>query len=289
MPDQPELRALRRRAADMLARAGVPSPAFDADELLCHVLGTRRGELALVRDIDPAQRAAWFSLLERRAAREPLQHLTGLAHFRHLDLVVGPGVFVPRPETEVLVDAIGPLRPGSRVVELCAGSGAISLSLATESPGIEVWAIELDPAAFKWLQRNLARHATAIREARSQLAVVLGDATRTGIDFLTELWGSVDVVVSNPPYVPTGAVPVDPEVAQHDPQVALYAGSDGLDVIRPIAQVALGLLRAGGLCAIEHGCEQGADVSGVMAGAGMIEVETRPDLSGRDRITLARR
>lgn len=273
-----------------------PSPRLDAELLLAHVLDVDLGELrrrAILGAGVPGDASARFeALVTRRAAREPLQHLTGLAPFRHLELAVGPGVFVPRPETEVVaqvaIDEVhriagGPGAEPAVVVDLCTGSGAIALAVATEVPGTRVYAVELDAGARVWTERNI-RAQTGGETVR----LVKGDA-RTA---LGELDGRVDVVVSNPPYVPPGAVPRDPEVAEHDPGVALYGlGADGLEVPRGIAAAAVRLLRPGGLFVMEH-----SETQGEAARALVDEIPgafdpstTRLDLTGRSRMVVARR
>jgi len=290
-----DLPAVVRGAARRLADAGVASPRVDAELLAAHVLAVAVGSLrsALLTGslvLDDAQRHRLDDLVARRARREPLQHLTGTAAFRHLELAVGPGVFVPRPETEVVaqvaIDAARAVqeRAGGgvpRVVDLCTGSGAIALSVATEVPGALTWAVELDEAAHGWASRNLRAHPGA------RLTLVRGDA-RTA---LRELDGTLDVVVSNPPYVPGDAVPVDPEVARHDPPVALYGlGEDGLEVPRGIVAAAVRLLRPGGVFVMEHAEVQGAAVRDLLTGDGCWEdVRTRSDLTGRERMVVAAR
>ncbi|MFC6303943.1 peptide chain release factor N(5)-glutamine methyltransferase [Oerskovia jenensis] len=231
-------------------------------------------------------------LLDARARRVPLQHLTGTAPFRHLDLVVGPGVFVPRPETEqvaqVAIDeAFAAVARGSQapvVVDLCTGSGAIALALATEVPGARVHAVELDRDAHAWAERNVTR---AHEASGAVVHLVRGDA-RTA---LVELDGTCDVVVSNPPYVPPDAVPRDPEVALHDPQVALYGlGEDGLEVPRGVTRAAARLLAPGGLYVMEHAEVQAEAARDMVAAVGGFEdVRTASDLTGRPRMVVARR
>ena len=213
-------RALLAAATARLAAAGVASPGHDAAELLAHVLGTTRGRLVLVDEVDPGRVAAYDELVTRRAAREPLQHLTGLAHFRHVELRVGPGVFVPRPETELLagwaIEEAGRVLAAGRapvVVDLCTGSGAIARALVDEVPGAVVHAVELDEAAHRWAERNLAGTGTDLRH---------GDMA-TAFD---DLAGTVDVVTCNPPYIPLEAwESVAPEARDHDPHLALFSGT----------------------------------------------------------------
>ena len=282
------LRALLDHAVAVLTSARVPSPEADSELLVAHVLGLSRGQVqaraVTGTQIDAEQRHAVFELVERRAAREPLQHLTGLAAFRSLELRVGPGVFVPRPETElvaqVAIDALLAVPGGSpRAVDLGTGSGAIALALATEVPHAEVFAVEVSPRAFIWARENVERVAAPnVRLVFSDLGVAL-----------PELDGTVDVVVSNPPYIPLGAIPRDPEVRLHDPEVALYGGADGLDVVRAVSTTARRLLRPGGTLVLEHGELQGADIRALLTADGWSAPATTRDLLGRDRATTALR
>lgn len=279
--------ALRSATAD-LAAAGVAAARTDAELLAAHLLGTDRSgvQLAALRG-DPAP-AGLAALVRARAARVPLQHLTGTAGFRGLELEVGPGVFVPRPETEQVAEvaiaearAVVAERGAVLVADLCTGSAAIALAVAAEVPAAVVHAVELDAAAHGWAARNLAAH-----RAGPRVHLVRGDA-RTA---LAALDGSVDVVVANPPYIPPDAVPVDPEVAEHDPPVALYGlGPAGLTVPRGILAAAVRLLRPGGLVVMEHAEVQAAAVRGLARAAGLIEPRTERDLAGRDRMVVARR
>ncbi|MEU2201070.1 peptide chain release factor N(5)-glutamine methyltransferase [Isoptericola sp. NPDC019482] len=287
--------AALRWATSRLGAAGVPSPRVDAEALLAHAVGVDRPEARRLAVLDrglPDGAADRFAAgVARRAERVPLQHLTGAAPFRHLELAVGPGVFVPRPETEqvaqVAIDeaAHAVARGGSAVVvDLCTGSGAIALAVATEVPGAQVHAVELDAAAHGWAARNVA--ATS-GDGPALVRLLRGDA-RTA---LRDLDGTVDVVVSNPPYVPPGAVPRDPEVADHDPAVALYGlGDDGLEVPRGVTAAAARLLRPGGLYVMEHAEVQAAAARAMVAEAGGFDpAGTRDDLTGRPRMVVARR
>ena len=227
--------------------------------------------------------------MERRASREPLQHITGVAAFRGLELAVGPGVFVPRPETEVVaglaIDALRAVPEPERIaVDLCTGSGAIALALATEVPGAQVHAVEQSVEAFLWAKENIARTGV------DNVDLALGDAGDPAtIRPLEALEGRVAVIATNPPYVPDEAVPRDPEVRLHDPQAALYGGPDGLDVIRRISAAGLRLARPGGRIVVEHGEWQGEQVRAVLEADGWTDATTREDLTGRDRATLATR
>lgn len=278
--------ALLRAVATQLADAGVPDPLVDTELLLGHVLGRSRGEVqaAAVRGdaVGDSEAARLQELAQRRAAREPLQHLTGVAAFRHLELAVGPGVFVPRPETETVVqfaiDALIASAEGAPVaVDLGTGSGAIAMAMATEVPHAQVFAVERSPEAHAWAARNTA--------SAENLTLVLGDLASA----FDELRGRVAVVISNPPYVPDDAIPRDPEVRLHDPAQALYGGADGLDVVRVISTRALELLHAGGLLVLEHGELQGAEIRGILERDGWRSAATHQDLTRRDRATTALR
>jgi release factor glutamine methyltransferase len=275
---------LLRAAAQRLAEAGVPSPDFDAAELLAHVLGTTRPGLALVAEV-PEDRARVFEeLVRRRAGREPLQHLTGTAAFRHVELAVGPGVFTPRPETELLagwgVEQASRVHAEGRepvVVDLCTGSGAIALSVATEVPAARVHAVELSEDALAWAQRNLAGSGVDLRQ---------GDLA----DAFPDLDGEVDVVLCNPPYIPLDAFEsVAPEARDHDPHLALFSGDDGLEAMRVLERTAARLLRRGGVVGAEHADVQGEAAPAVFVGAGRwSDVRDHPDLAGRPRYLTAR-
>jgi release factor glutamine methyltransferase len=282
---------LLRDAVAALTAAGVPDARVDAELLAAHVLSLSRGgvQAAAIRGDEPSAEdaASLAALVARRAAREPLQHLTGRAPFRHLELDVGPGVFVPRPETELLAQlAIDALRadasPEPVAVDLGTGSGAIAIAMATEVRHARVYAIERSPDAYAWASRNAARLAP------DNLEISLGDLADAA-ETLRELAGTVAVVASNPPYVPDDAVPRDPEVRLFDPPQALYGGPDGLDVVRVLSGVGLRLARPGGLIAIEHGEWQGDAVRAVLAADGWRASATHPDLTMRDRVTTALR
>lgn len=267
-------------AVDRLREAGVPSAAYDASELLAFVLGVPRSRLPLVDEVSKAQAERFGELVGRRAARVPLQHLTGVAHFRYVELRVGPGVFVPRPETELLAgwaveQAAGLERPV--VVDLGTGSGAIARSVAHEVPGAEVHAVELDEGAHAWAARNLADTGVDLRQ---------GDLA----DAFDDLAGTVDVLVSNPPYIPHEAwESVEVEVRDHDPGLALYATGDGLDTIRVVERRAALLLKPGGVVGVEHADVQGETAPAVFATTARWEqVRDHEDLTGRPRFLTAR-
>jgi release factor glutamine methyltransferase len=281
----PPLHSTLTHAAARLAAAGIESPRWDAEQLAAHVLGTTRSRLSLAAAMTHEQASAFDALLDRRAARVPLQHLTGSVGFRFIDLEVGPGVFVPRPETEVVAGwAVTALRdhPAPVVVDLCSGSGAIALSLAHELPRAEVHAVELDADALAWARKNADRRAAA-----GDRPVTLHHSDVTSA--VPELDGRVDLVISNPPYVaPDELAAVDPEVREHDPHVALVGGSDGLDVVRAVSRTAARLLRPGGLLVVEHSDRQGASVPALLSADGWQDVADHPDLTGRDRFATAR-
>jgi release factor glutamine methyltransferase len=267
-------------ATRRLAEAGVASPAHDAAELLAHVLGTERSRLVLVDGLPDAVVERYHLLLERRAAREPLQHLTGVAHFRYVELRVGPGVFVPRPETELLAGwAVELASPQSEpvVVDLCTGSGAVAKAVAHEVPQARVHAVELDEPAHAWAARNL--EGTGVDLRQGDMATAFED-----------LEGTVDVITCNPPYIPLDAwESVAPEARDHDPHLALFSGDDGLDAIRVLEARAARLLRAGGVVGFEHADVQGTSAPAVFAATGRwTEVRDHVDLVGRPRFTTAR-
>lgn len=272
------------RAVGTLEAAGVPNARVDAELLVGFVLGLSRGGVQAKVAVDATAGVddvmTVSELVERRAAREPLQHITGRAPFRSLELAVGPGVFVPRPETEQVAQfAIDALRdvasPEPRAVDLGTGSGAIALALATEVPHARVWGVEVSPLAFVWTKQNfrLADNATPVF---IDLAIAL-----------PELNGTVDVVISNPPYIPAGAIPRDPEVRLFDPEIALYGGEDGLDLVRQVSTTALRLLHRGGTLVIEHGELQAAEIAALLRADGWSAVASHRDLLGRDRATTA--
>ncbi|MGW5081130.1 peptide chain release factor N(5)-glutamine methyltransferase [Micromonospora echinospora] len=275
------------RVARALAAAGVEAPRAEAEQLAAYVLQVPRGRLALADGFTPAQRDRLDALVGRRVTREPLQHLIGTAGFRLLELAVGPGVFVPRPETELLA-GWGIERARERraplVVDLCSGSGAIALAVAQEVPSARVVAVERSPAALAWLRRNAADRAAA---GDRPVEVVAADVT--GPELLADLTGRVDVLLCNPPYVPR-SVTVPPEVAGHDPDEAVFGGADGLDVIRPVVRRAAALLRPGGEIGIEHDDTHATAVPALLRGDGRYDrVEEHRDLAGRPRWASASR
>ncbi|MBS4103396.1 peptide chain release factor N(5)-glutamine methyltransferase [Tsukamurella paurometabola] len=274
---------LAAAAAARLAETGVPSARVDAEILLAEALGIDRGRIPVADDPTAAQRDAYEALIARRAAREPLQHILGRAYFGPLTLAVGPGVFVPRPETELLaVWAARQVHHGAAIVDLCAGSGALGLYLAATVPESRVVLVERDPAALDYLERNVAAATFA-----GTVTVVAADVRDPDLPGrLTGLLGTVDLVVSNPPYVPDGA-DLDREAAA-DPAAALFSGADGLDLIRALAPLAAGLLAGGGAVGVEHDDGNGAGAARLLAGAGFAGVEQHRDLAGRPRYVTGR-
>lgn len=283
------LRAAVAAAAERLDTAGVASAEHDARALAVHVLGLAKpSDLLLLDDLRPDQAAAFDELVARRAGRVPLQHLTGSVGFRYVELEVGPGVFVPRPETESVVqwaidavEAEGWTAP--LCVDLCTGSGTIAFALANELPGATVHAVERDEGALRWTRRNAENR---VKAGDPEVLLHLGSVEGC----LTELDGRLDLVLSNPPYVATTEAHLpDPEVLDHDPGIALWAGPDGLDVIRLVEQAARRLLRPGGLVVVEHSDRQGSTAPAVFGQAGgWTEIADHRDDLERDRYVTAR-
>jgi release factor glutamine methyltransferase len=280
--------SLRIEAVGVLSSVGIESADVDAELLIGYALQLSRGEVqakavtgATVSDDDASRIRV---LVSRREAREPLQHITGRAPFRNLELAVGPGVFVPRPETEQVVqfaiDALWAIPSEHPIaVDLGSGSGAIALAMATEVPHCVVYAAENSPEAFPWTTRNFEESGA------TNAILVFADLA----DAFPELDGTVDVVISNPPYIPADAIPRDPEVRLFDPEHALYGGADGLDAVRRVSTTGLRLLHSGGTLVIEHGELQAAEIAALLRADGWSAVATHRDLLGRDRATTALR
>lgn len=281
------LRLAVREAERILAGAGVASPRVDAEELAAHVLGVPRSRLPLVPLVDRPAIESLRKLVAERARRVPLQHLTGRATMGGVGVAVGPGVFVPRPETELLLDWGLTLLRGVAaplVIDLCTGSGALALGVAHARPDAEVHAVEADPVALSWARRNADARADAGDTAVRLHCGNVGDST-----LLTLLDGTAHLVLCNPPYVPSGAE-VAPEVARHDPPVAVFAGPDGLTVIRDVVRIATRLLGAGGGLAIEHDDSHGESVPALLAARRVLTAVTgHADLAGRPRFATALR
>ena len=283
------LRTAVAAATQRLAAAGVESPEHDARALAVHVLGfAKPSDLLMVDDFDPDQAAAYDELVGKRSDRVPLQYLTGSVGFRYIELEVGPGVFVPRPETESVVQwAVDAVRAEGWVaplcVDLCTGSGTMAFAVANEVPGATVHAVERDEGALAWTRRNAENR---VRAGDPEVHLHLGSVEGC----LPELDGKVDLVVSNPPYVATTEAHIpDPEVLDHDPGIALWAGEDGLDVVRLVEQAARRLLRPGGLLVVEHSDRQGLSAPALFEqAAGWVEVRDHRDYADRDRFVTAR-
>lgn len=283
------VRPLLTQAASELREVGVDSPEQEARQLLAYAVGIELARVPLLDSVEDDQASQFQALINKRANRIPLQHLTGRAHFRYLELEVGPGVFVPRPETEVMTGwAIEQLRPmvyavargESRhlpvVVELGTGSGAVAKSIATELTGTRVHAVEMSEEAAAYAARNLA-------DTTVELYV------RDMVGALPELDGAVDLVIANPPYIPLDAFEsVIPEVRDHDPVLALVSGQDGLDAIRAVVAEAARLLRPAGLLCVEHADVQGESAQQILLDHGSFAaVRDHRDLAGRPRFVTA--
>jgi len=275
------LRLAIMEAARILGDAGVPSPRVDAELIAAHVLDVPRGKLMLTPLVDCQVVEAIAELVRERAKRVPLQHLVGWAPMGPVTVSVGPGVFVPRPETELLLEwglSVLADRAAPVMVDLCTGSGALALAVSVARPDAVVHAVEVDSTALAWARRNLGD---------SSVRLHAGDVT--GPSLFTELDAQVDLVLCNPPYVPVGTE-VPPEVGEHDPFKAVFAGSDGLAVIRHVVNLAARLLRPGGAVGIEHDDTQDESVPALLATRKVLtRVEDHKDLAGRPRFATAYR
>lgn len=330
--NKPSIAGLLNDAARTLAQAGIDTPRFDAKLLLAHAAGVepRDVDKAMLLGTDPDElnvdEPAFRGMIGRRVGREPLQYIIGTAPFRYLEVEVGPGVFIPRPETEIVVQAgfdwlTKQHIEHPRIVDLCAGSGVIGLSAVTEIPDSEVWAVEFSSDTYRWTDRNRQRillgddhdsdgkdfdgkdfdgdrivwngrtgdgHADGGRSsAYSRYHLILGDATDS--ETLKELDDTIDLVISNPPYIPESEIPEQPEVRDHDPALALYGGSaDGLRIPQLIIDRSAALLRSGGVLVMEHDIGQGPALADHALQAGFAEAHTGDDLTGRPRYLFAR-
>jgi len=275
-----DLRTALALAATRLAEAGVPAAWADAQALAAHALGVSRAELLRLTVLGGPTPEGLAELVARRVAREPLQHITGRAAFRGLDLQVGPGVFIPRPETESLLEwaVAQPLSRRPLIVDLCTGSGALAVALSKHWPDARIVAVDDSEDALGYARRNTAG---------TPVELIQADVTQAGL--LAELDDQVDLVVANPPYIPDGAA-LEPEVAEHDPPHALFGGPDGMAVIDRIVELAARLLRDGGRCGVEHDDTTSARTVEAFTRTGrFVDVTAREDLTGRPRFVTARR
>jgi release factor glutamine methyltransferase len=274
------LRQAIDEAADTLAAAGIDTPRVDAELLAAHTAGVDRGRLRFHEPDEPFF-GRYRDVIDARARRIPLQHLTASAAFGPVTVTVGPGVFVPRPETESLLEwalaqQLSVARP--LIVDLCTGSGALAVALAHGLPGARIIAVDDSVDALAYARRNSAATAVEVIEA---------DVTSPGL--LADLDGAVDLIVANPPYIPDGAQ-LEPEVAEHDPEHALFGGPDGMRVIGPIVDAASRLLRPGGRIGVEHDDTTAGATTELFVGAGVFtDVQSRRDLAGRPRFVTATR
>jgi release factor glutamine methyltransferase len=271
-------------AAAKLAEAGIDSARFDAEELAAHLVGTERGRLALLESPGDDFFGRYRDIVAARSRRVPLQHLTGTAAFGPVMLHVGPGVFIPRPETEAMLAwaTAQPLAARPVIVDLCTGSGALAVALARHRPAARVIAIDDSDAALDYARRNVV--GTGVELVRADVAELV---SKPGL--LPELDRRADLVVANPPYVPDD-IALEPEVAQHDPPHAVFGGVDGMAVIASVIHLAGRWLRPGGLFAVEHDDTTSSRTVELVQSTGLFEdIEARRDLAGRPRFVTARR
>jgi release factor glutamine methyltransferase len=280
------LRELVEHAANRFEEAGIDSASVDAELLAGHVLGLSRGgvqsEIIRGAEIADADAEKLTELYGRRLSREPLQHITGKAYFRNLELKVGKGVFVPRPETEFVaqlaIDALRSIAAESPLaVDLGTGSGAIALAMATEVSNAKIYAVEKSADAVAYTSLNFDTYGSP------NATLIQGDLA----DAFAELDGQVSVVASNPPYIPSASVPRDIEVKLHDPDLALYGGEDGMQVMHLVSATAKRLLHSGGTLVVEHADSQATQVSQLLLADGWRQVRSHKDLTGRDRAVTA--
>jgi release factor glutamine methyltransferase len=281
------LRAAILAASATLDRAGVPNSGVDAEELAAHLLGIPRTRLGMTPLVEDTWIEDYNALIAKRADRIPLQHIIGSVQFGRAKLVVGPGVFIPRPETESLLqwalDAIAKVDKPV-VVDLCAGTGAIALAISVARPDARVIAVERSLSALSWARRNIVQH---IDSGGTRVELRGGDIFDQRLLF--DLDGSADLVTANPPYVPDGT-PVEPEVLEFDPAEAVFGGIDGLAVIKPLISIAAGLLKVGGVLAIEHDDTHGETVPALLKVRRVLDdVAEHSDLAGRPRFVTAKR
>ena len=274
-------------AERMLTAAGVDSPRVDAEYLAAHVLGVERSRLPLIPMVDQQVLETLHKLVRKRSDRVPLQHILGWSPMGSITVDVGPGVFIPRPETEFVLEwGLNRIKTVANpvVVDLCTGSGALALAVANARPDAVVHAVEKDVDALAWARHN---SDARVRAGDTPIRLHSGDVTAPGV--LVDLEGGVDLVLCNPPYVPEGT-PVQPEVADHDPHAAVFSGADGLDVIRSVVALTARLLRSGGVVAIEHDDSHGESVPALLGARRVLtDVADHQDLAGRPRFATARK
>jgi release factor glutamine methyltransferase len=304
MSDTVTIRDVLVDAQRRFSSAGIASPDVDAAEIVAFVLGCERNRLFMHEPMESDARVRVERLVTRRLSRVPLQHILGTAGFRRMNVRVGPGVFIPRPETELVVEAaIRHVKAESdrTAVDLCSGSGAIALAIATEVDGVRVVGVEVSAEALVWADVNHVAATDLLTQQQSEVTFIEADG-RTVADPgepLADMAGRVAVVTCNPPYIPDAMVPREPEVREHEPALALFGGPDGMDLVRPLAETAARLLRPGGLLVMEHADVQGEDAGGLgvpgILRAAMSDaheplwrdVRDRTDLAGRPRFTMA--
>ncbi len=282
-----DIKSLLRSAKEKLAAEDISE--IDAEHLFAYVLGVTRMDLHNSVKLEATLKAlgdfgiiedTFAKLISRRAAHEPLQYLTGIAYFRHLEIEVGPGVLVPRPESELLVDAVlthvknleEKVAGEISVIDLGAGSGALSLAIATEAPRSRVIAVEKSPEAIEWLKKNVSKISENVRVVEGDVAEAL-----PGV--------KCDIVIANPPYIPDSQ-PLPRDVAEHEPHIALFGGATGMEVPQLFINAAARLLKSGGVLAIEHTEDQGAAIDAVLS-RDFAEIVLHLDLTGRPRWTSA--
>ena len=274
---------------------GIETPRVDAEILLAHVLGVSRGDIHKFSDIEQGVSDEFEKLVSFREQRIPVQHLTGKGYFRYLEVRVGPGVLIPRPETELIVDAVKKFRSNEEpllIVDLGSGAAALTISLALECAPADVVGVELYDDAFRWGEVNVEKYQTDIFTAGSSVHLIQADFYTVAETDLQDVVGRVDVVVSNPPYIPIGGIPRDAEVHLYEPSTALYGGPQGLELVEQVIETAKKLLRPGGFLVIEHSDFQGegAELSvpdAVRKAGGFMEVKDNLDLNDRPRYTTA--
>lgn len=282
-------------ASARFERVGIETPGVDAELLLAHVLGVSRGDIHKHATVDEDVVTEFEKLVKFRETRIPVQHLTGKGYFRYLEVRVGPGVLIPRPETELIVDAVKSFRTSSvplLIVDLGSGAAALTISLAIECAPADVIGVELYDDAYRWGEVNVKKYETEIFTAGSSVHLVQADFGAVAENELNDLLGKVDVVVSNPPYIPIGGIPRDAEVHLYEPSTALYGGVKGLELVEQVIETASKLLKPGGLLVIEHSDFQGEgaelSVPESVRSVGMFDsVKDNLDLNQRPRYTTA--